>query len=76
MYGGGYSFHSSQYGLGVDQILEYTLVLPDGEVKKVTAKSDGRLFNALKGSGNNASPRLPLYMNISKFVLYKARLIK
>ena len=55
MYGGGYSFHTSEHGLGVDQVVEYTLVLPCGDVKKVSARSDRELFNALKGTGNNVS---------------------
>lgn len=44
-----------RYGLGVDLIEEYTLVLSNGTVKEVTTTSDNSLFNALKGSGNKVS---------------------
>ncbi|KAG8780057.1 hypothetical protein FRC19_007956 [Serendipita sp. 401] len=52
--GGGYSLYSNQYGLGIDNIVEFEVVLPSGDI--VRAKSTGRysdLFEALKGGGNN-----------------------
>ncbi|KAF8258459.1 hypothetical protein EI94DRAFT_1815307 [Lactarius quietus] len=45
--GGGYSFKTNQYGLAVDTVTEYELVLPTGEVKIVTAE-DEDLWFALK----------------------------
>ncbi|KAG8838681.1 hypothetical protein FRB91_007471 [Serendipita sp. 411] len=52
--GGGYSLYSNQYGLGIDNIVEFEVVLPNGDI--VRAKSTERysdLFEALKGGGNN-----------------------
>ena len=37
MMGGGYSLKTNQYGLGIDQLLQATVVLPDGS-KVVTAR--------------------------------------
>ncbi len=44
----GYSYKSSQYGLTVDNIEGYELVLPNGTVKYVTSK-DKDLWFGLKG---------------------------
>ncbi|KAI0289877.1 hypothetical protein B0F90DRAFT_1825823 [Multifurca ochricompacta] len=46
--GGGYSFKSNQYGLGIDNIVAYELVLPNGTIKTVT-ESDQDLWFALRG---------------------------
>ncbi|EIM87246.1 FAD-binding domain-containing protein [Stereum hirsutum FP-91666 SS1] len=46
--GGGYSWKSNQYGLTVDTIQAYELVLPNGTVTTVTSDNDD-LFWALKG---------------------------
>ena len=43
----GYSFKTNLYGLAVDTVMEYELVLPTGEVKIVTEK-DEDLWFALK----------------------------
>ncbi|KAJ7640473.1 FAD-binding domain-containing protein [Mycena polygramma] len=51
--GGGYGYHSNQYGLASDTVLSFELVLPNGSVKNVTDKSDPGLFWALKGGGSN-----------------------
>ncbi|KAJ7179776.1 FAD-binding domain-containing protein [Mycena filopes] len=51
--GGGYGYHSNQYGLAADTVLSFELVLPNGSVKNVTETSDADLFWALKGGGNN-----------------------
>ena len=45
----GYSFLSNQYGLTVDTVRAYELVLPNGTVTNVT-ESDSDLFWALKVS--------------------------
>ncbi|KAI0293621.1 hypothetical protein B0F90DRAFT_1761958 [Multifurca ochricompacta] len=50
--GGGYSWKSNQYGLAVDNVVGYELVLPNGKVKVVTDK-DEDLFFGLKGGFNN-----------------------
>ena len=43
----GYSFKTNLYGLAVDTVMEYELVLPTGEVKIVTER-DEDLWFALK----------------------------
>ena len=40
----GYSYKSSQYGLAVDNVAEYELVLPNGTVLSVTSKHDDLWF--------------------------------
>ena len=50
--GGGYSWKTSQYGLTIDNIAAYELVLPNGTVTTVTEK-DNDLWFALRGGGNN-----------------------
>ncbi len=40
----GYSFKSSQYGLAVDNVVGYELVLPNGTVIHVTSKDDDLWF--------------------------------
>ncbi|KAK0499173.1 hypothetical protein EDD18DRAFT_1070573 [Armillaria luteobubalina] len=51
--GGGYSWQSNQYGLALDNVVAYELVVPNGTVVTVTEKSDPDLFFSLKGGGNN-----------------------
>ncbi|KAI6031512.1 hypothetical protein BKA83DRAFT_4201415 [Pisolithus microcarpus] len=50
--GGGYSYLTNQYGLTVDTVQAYELVMPNGTVKNVTAQDEG-LFFGLRGSLNN-----------------------
>ncbi|KAH9990390.1 hypothetical protein BJV77DRAFT_613305 [Russula vinacea] len=50
--GGGYSFLTSQYGLAVDNVAGYELVLPNGTIKDVTSK-DRDLWFGLRGGMNN-----------------------
>ncbi len=40
----GYSYKSSQYGLAVDNVVGYELVLPNGTVLSVTSKYDDLWF--------------------------------
>jgi FAD/FMN-containing dehydrogenase len=40
----GYSFLTSQYGLAVDNVAGYELVLPNGTIKDVTSKDDDLWF--------------------------------
>lgn len=44
----GYSFLSNQYGLTIDTVTGYELVLPNGTVSNVTASSNPDLFFALR----------------------------
>ena len=55
--GAGYSFRGNQYGLGVDNVVAYNLVLPNGT--PVTANKDeyDNLFWALKVSSITPSPK-------------------
>ncbi|KAI6012493.1 hypothetical protein F5J12DRAFT_971150 [Pisolithus orientalis] len=50
--GGGYSYLTNQYGLTVDTVQAYELVMPNGTVKNVTAQ-DQDLFFGLRGGFNN-----------------------
>ena len=43
-YGLGYSYKSSQYGLGVDNVAGYELVLPNGTVQYVTSNDEDLWF--------------------------------
>ncbi|KDQ07938.1 hypothetical protein BOTBODRAFT_192092 [Botryobasidium botryosum FD-172 SS1] len=49
--GGGHSFLSPQYGLGVDNILQFSVVTADGETKVVNECQDTDLFWAMRGGG-------------------------
>lgn len=53
VFGGGYSWVADQYGLGVDNILAFDLVLPNGTFVEVTNSSYPDLFFGLKGGLNN-----------------------
>ena len=44
----GYSFKTNQYGLTIDTVKEFELVLPNGTVTTVTSSSDPDLFFGLK----------------------------
>ncbi|KIJ66517.1 hypothetical protein HYDPIDRAFT_174587 [Hydnomerulius pinastri MD-312] len=50
--GGGYSWHANQYGLTIDTVEAFELVLPNGTVINVTA-SEEDLFFGLRGGFNN-----------------------
>ncbi|KAK0229777.1 FAD-binding domain-containing protein [Armillaria nabsnona] len=51
--GGGYSWLSNQYGLALDNVVAYELVVPNATVVTVTEENDPDLFFSLKGGGNN-----------------------
>ncbi|KAK7452778.1 hypothetical protein VKT23_012181 [Stygiomarasmius scandens] len=51
--GGGYSWYTDEFGLAVDNIVSYDLVLPNGTFIKVTDSSHPDLSFALKGGFNN-----------------------
>ncbi|PVF95633.1 FAD-binding domain-containing protein [Serendipita vermifera] len=49
--GGGHSSLSPQYGLGVDNVVQFEIVTPDGEVRTANAYKNKDLFWALRGGG-------------------------
>jgi len=49
----GYSYKSSQYGLAIDNVAGYELVLPNGTIKHVTQK-DKDLWFGLRVSRNGS----------------------
>ncbi|KAK7059627.1 hypothetical protein R3P38DRAFT_964016 [Favolaschia claudopus] len=51
--GGGYSWVTNQYGLGVDNIVSLDMVLPNGTTVQVAENSHPDLFFAMKGGLNN-----------------------
>ncbi|KAH9177798.1 FAD-binding domain-containing protein [Lactarius sanguifluus] len=59
--GGGYSYKSSQYGLAIDNVASYQLVLPNGTITTVTSR-DKDLWFGLRGGLNN-------FGVVTKFVL-------
>ncbi|KAG1747798.1 uncharacterized protein EDB91DRAFT_1262869 [Suillus paluster] len=46
--GGGYSYLTNQYGLAIDNVVAYELVLPNGTVTTVTSSSNPDLFFGLR----------------------------
>ena len=61
----GYSYKTNQYGLCLDTIVGYTLVLPNGTVTHVTQSTHPDLFWGLKGGFNNFVG--PLFLTSSPF---------
>ncbi|KAJ6532994.1 hypothetical protein B0H19DRAFT_1187224 [Mycena capillaripes] len=51
--GGGYSWVTNQYGLGIDNIVSLDVVLPNGTFVQVAEASQPDLFFAMKGGLNN-----------------------
>lgn len=49
----GYSFLASQFGLGIDSIVSFNVVRPEGSIVTASATSNPDLFFALKGGRNN-----------------------
>ena len=49
----GYSYKTNQYGLSIDSIVGFNLVLPNGTVAYVTQSTHPDLFFGLKGGYNN-----------------------
>ncbi|KIM28702.1 hypothetical protein M408DRAFT_131454 [Serendipita vermifera MAFF 305830] len=50
--GGGHSSLSPQYGLGVDNVLQFEIVTPDGKLRTVNQFQNKDLFWALRGGGH------------------------
>ncbi|KAJ7780926.1 FAD-binding domain-containing protein, partial [Mycena metata] len=51
--GGGYSWKTNAHGLALDNLVQITIVLPDGTATTASAISNQDLFFALKGGFNN-----------------------
>lgn len=51
MLGLGYTFQTSQYGLALDNIVSFDIVLPTGDIKTVTS-DDEDLFFAVRVSSS------------------------
>ncbi|CAE6480866.1 unnamed protein product [Rhizoctonia solani] len=51
--GGGYSWLSNQYGLTIDTVTAFELVLPNGTITTATEAQNADLFFGLKGGFNN-----------------------
>ncbi|KAG1744277.1 FAD dependent oxidoreductase [Suillus lakei] len=51
--GGGYNYLSNQYGLSVDNVVAFELVMPNGTVTNITSSSSPDLFYGLRGGFNN-----------------------
>ncbi|KAG1744285.1 FAD dependent oxidoreductase [Suillus lakei] len=51
--GGGYTYLSNQYGLSVDNVVAFELVMPNGTVASITSSSNPDLFYGLRGGYNN-----------------------
>ncbi|KAH7908528.1 FAD-binding domain-containing protein [Hygrophoropsis aurantiaca] len=51
--GGGYSWLTNQYGLTVDTVTAFELVMPNGTLTEVTGESQPELFFGLRGGFNN-----------------------
>ncbi len=51
---GGHSVLSPLYGMGVDRVLEFKIVTPDGILRNANAQENGDLFWALRGAGGAA----------------------
>jgi FAD/FMN-containing dehydrogenase len=51
--GGGISYFSNKYGLTMDTVVAYEVILASGKVINATARLNADLFWALKGGGNN-----------------------
>jgi hypothetical protein len=49
--GGGHSITGARYGLGADQVIDMTVVTPDGKVLTANAYKNKDLFWALRGGG-------------------------
>lgn len=49
----GYSFKTNQYGLAIDTVVGFNLVLPNGTATYVTQLTHPDLFFGLKGGFNN-----------------------
>ena len=58
--GGGHSLISAHYGLAADNVLEFSVVTPDGNIRTLNQCSDSDLFWAFRG----VSPSNPLDVTV------------
>ena len=63
--GGGYSWRSNQYGLAIDTVQAFELVLPNGTVTNVTSNSNPDLFFGLRVR----TALRPRYLSEAQFLL-------
>ena len=68
----GFSHKSNQYGLAIDTIVGYNLVLPNGTIAYVTESTHPDLFFGLKGGFNNFV-RIPFNITDAEFYLMGSR---
>jgi FAD/FMN-containing dehydrogenase len=52
--GGGHSILTPVYGLGVDRVVQFKIVTPDGQVRIANECQNSDLFFALRGGGGSA----------------------
>ena len=75
----GYSYKSSQYGLAIDNVAGYELVLPDGTIKHVTQKDQDLWFGlrvSRKGSTQVGDDNdLSSQGGLNNFVCHQFRVI-
>jgi FAD/FMN-containing dehydrogenase len=70
----GYSYKSSQYGLTVDNVAGYEMVLPNGAVINVTSKDDDLWFGLRVSSQDQyilVTEGLELQGGMNNFVSYQ-----
>ncbi|KAI0797146.1 hypothetical protein C8Q75DRAFT_802800 [Abortiporus biennis] len=83
--GGGHGLLSNTMGLGVDRVLEFTVVTPDGVLRTANACENKDLFFALRGGGGGtfgividatvtASPPVKLQTTLVKWDTYNLEL--
>ncbi|KDQ50497.1 hypothetical protein JAAARDRAFT_63111 [Jaapia argillacea MUCL 33604] len=85
--GGGHGALTNTMGMGVDRVLEYKVVTPDGKFRTVNACQNTDLFYALRGGGGGtfgvvlestvlASPRVTLQVVVVEWAKPNAALTK
>ncbi|KAF8918433.1 FAD-binding domain-containing protein [Mucidula mucida] len=65
--GGGHSLLSNTMGLGVDRVVQFKVVTPDGQYRTASACQNQDLFYALRGATSIASPPVTLQTVIVSF---------
>lgn len=66
--GGGYSLKTNQYGLGIDNLVQVEIVLPNGSVEIASARNNVDLFWAIR-----VCPGLNLRVHIEQLMPYELR---
>lgn len=84
--GGGHSILTNVYGLGVDRVLQFKIVTPDGKLRIANACQNTDLFWALRGGGGGTyglvlesthivEPELPMAVAIVQLPTSDAKLV-